>query len=131
MLLLTPGDRSTEAWLAELHTLAQPSDPYRAVSLGREELWTVLEDAASPLLARAGAAVTLGENAPGPETERLRAVAEASACQAFREVIDRVVGDARADLPNALADLRADVQASDVVDPLQRPTTPTPIRSSR
>jgi hypothetical protein len=75
----------------------------------REELWFVLEDAASSALARAGAAIVLARDLKSTEdAARLKAAAESSALPAFRVAVRHALEQSDEDLEEALAELEAE-----------------------
>jgi hypothetical protein len=81
------------AWLARLRSLASHG-PYRAVALGAEALWRVVDDPGATGAERAAAAVVLGTLATPAERARLRGAAARMACPKVRVAIERVADGA-------------------------------------
>jgi hypothetical protein len=76
------------AWLARLRSLAA-EPPYRAVALGGDALWRVVDDPGATGVERAAAAVVLGSVATPAERARLRDAAARMASPRVRVAIQR------------------------------------------
>jgi|LNFM01.1.fsa_nt_gb hypothetical protein len=89
LAMLDREGRDFSAWLEHLKTLAVARDDYRYVTLTREELSAVLDDALASPERRIAAAYVLAQLDRGSVTERVRVVVEKSANDAVCRALER------------------------------------------
>jgi len=106
--LLARGERDVAAWMQELTELEARPATYRAASVGREALWSTLEDAAQPAELRAAAATALRPRLEDTERARLRVAAGACASPKLRVALDAASSENEEALSKALEDVSAD-----------------------
>ncbi len=102
---LARAGRTTSEWLRDLANAAAAPPSYRQPATPNEALWRVIEDAAAPATARAGAAVTLRASLDEDDRARLRAVAEACAAPKLRVALETAAAEGEAGLHDALEEL--------------------------
>jgi hypothetical protein len=86
LVLLARANRSTATWLQDLRELSEERAAYRTPVLPADVLWRVVEDTASPMSERAGAAVVLRASLDEAGRTRLHLAAEACASDRLRGV---------------------------------------------
>ena len=82
--------RETEQWVRDVVGAADVNASYRTPAVPPDELWRIVEDAAAPATARAGAAVALRGALDEEGRERLRATADACAAPRLRVALETV-----------------------------------------
>jgi hypothetical protein len=95
---LARSGRATEAWMREVAAVTEAGASYRTPAVPPDELWRIVEDAAAPPTARAGAAVALRQALDAVGRVRLRAVADACAGPRLRVALDAVASSEDDDL---------------------------------
>jgi hypothetical protein len=98
--------RETAQWVREVVSAADVNASYRTPAVPPDELWRIVEDAAAPATARAGAAVALRGALDEEGRVRLRATADACAAPKLRVALETVAsGDDEEELRGALEPL--------------------------
>jgi hypothetical protein len=82
--------RETAQWVREVVGAADVNASYRTPAVPPDELWRIVEDAAAPATARAGAAVALRGALDEEGRVRLRATADACAAPRLRVALETV-----------------------------------------
>ena len=98
--------RETAQWVRDVVGAADVNASYRSPAVPPDELWRIVEDAAAPATARAGAAVALRGALDEEGRVRLRATADACAAPRLRVALETVAsGDDEEELRGALEPL--------------------------
>jgi hypothetical protein len=87
---LDRGGRALDAWRASLHAILEQHGSYRETPLTRDQLFEVLESAASPVEHRLGAALSLSAAGDANVHARIRVAAEACANPRVRIALAKV-----------------------------------------
>jgi len=82
--------RETSQWVRDVVGAADVNASYRTPAVPPDELWRIVEDAAAPATARAGAAVALRGGLDDEGRVRLRATADACAAPRLRVALETV-----------------------------------------
>lgn len=82
--------RETAQWVRDVVSAADVNASYRTPAVPPDELWRIVEDAAAPATARAGAAVALRGGLDEEGRVRLRATADACAAPRLRVALETV-----------------------------------------
>jgi hypothetical protein len=119
--LLKRGERNRDEWMQEMQRLgAADSLGYRAMSIPRERLWSVVENPSADPSAREGAALALRTRLDDEDRRRLTAIAQKSASPRLRVAMDAVASTTIDDPKLRITLEQAELQDPDHLHPRSR-----------